>query len=199
MAVPAMAGRRHHPGERLVGRARRHQARKHHGKGWEEQQMPQRLAASDGMVFVEDGMFHLVDDAAEYGTASPEPLAPLTGPVTVASGTGLATFRSEIEANKPYVNLEYWSTEPPEPDGTWEVSVRDTLTVPGGRLTFASGVSMLGSSHTLTVPPGRYRLGAWCQGRAEARARESDAIDQGITLRGVERWLVRLWPDASCL
>lgn len=156
--------------------------------------MPHRFAASDGLVYTEDGMFHLVDDAApEYGAGPPEPLI---GLVTVSSGVGLATFRSELEDNEPYVNLEYWQAEPPRPDGAWEDSVRATLTVPAGRLTFTSGVSMLGSPHNLAVPAGLYRLEVWCQGRAEARAREADAIDQGTNLRGVERWLVRLWADS---
>lgn len=159
--------------------------------------MPQRLAASDGVVFVEDGMFHLVDDAApEYGLSPQEPPGLLADLVTTGAGLGLATFSSELQDNEPYANLEYWSAEPPEPDGIWEGRARAILTVPGGQLTLASGVSMLGSSHELCLPPGRYHLGVWCEGRAEARAAELDSIDEGTLLRGVERWLVRLWPDS---
>ena len=136
--------------------------------------MPQRLAASGGLVFVEDHMFHLIDIAAPESGDPEAPLGPL---VTVGSGLGLATFSSELQDNEPQVDLEYWSAEPPEPDGTWEASACDRLTVAGGRLTLASGVSMLDAPHDLEVPPGRYRMGVWCRGRAEARAAELESIE----------------------
>jgi hypothetical protein len=53
--------------------------------------MPQRLAASGGLVFVEDHMFHLIDIAAPESGDREAPLGPL---VTVGSGLGLATFSS---------------------------------------------------------------------------------------------------------
>jgi hypothetical protein len=157
--------------------------------------MPQRLAASGGLVFVEDHMFCLIDDGGADSADQPaQSLGPL---VTVGSGLGLATFHSELEDNEPQADLEYWSAEPPEPDEPWEASARGRLRVAGDRLTLVSGVSMLGGSQDLPIPPGRYHLGVWCRGRAEARARELAAIEAGTQLQGVEKWLIRLWPVES--
>jgi hypothetical protein len=63
------------------------------------------------------------------------PLDPL---VTLGTGWGLAIFSSELEDNEPQVDLEHWSAEPPEPDGAWEGSARDQVSVPGGRLTLTA-------------------------------------------------------------
>jgi hypothetical protein len=103
-----------------------------------------------------------------------------------------------VEDNEPYVDLEYWSAEPPYGPGNdpWEVDARETLAVSAGRLTLTSGVSGSGAPHRLTVPPGQYRLAVWCRGRAQARAAKRDAVDAGTFPHGVEHWLVRLWPAA---
>lgn len=154
--------------------------------------MPQRLATSDGLVFTEDHMFCLCGDGGP--DSADERAGSLTPPVTVGSGLGLVTFHSELEDNEPQVDLEYWSAQPPEPDGPWEVSARDRLTVTGDRLTLASGVSMHEAPHELAIPPGGYHIGVWCTGRAESRARELAAIEAGTQLQGVEKWLIRLWP-----
>jgi hypothetical protein len=157
--------------------------------------MSHRLAASGGLVLAEDHMFCLVDmEAPGPGGPGTDPQAPLAPLVTVGAGLGLATFTSELQDNEPYVDLEYWSAEPPDPDGPWESSARDQLNIGGGRLTLTSGVSMLSAPHDLELPPGRYHIAVWCRGRAEARAAELEAIETETLPQGVEQWLVRLWP-----
>jgi hypothetical protein len=151
------------------------------------------LAVSDGLVFVEDGMFCLIDASAPGHAAHSSPPAPPGGLVIVGAALGLATFISGFQDNEPYVRLEYWSARPPEPDGAWEATFRSQLQVPSGTLTLASGVSMLGSSHELALPPGDYHLAVWCRGRASLLAGARDAIDAGVYQRGVEQWLIRLW------
>ncbi|MGW5483034.1 hypothetical protein [Streptomyces sp. NPDC004008] len=155
---------------------------------------PSRIAGADGLVLTEDHLFNLVDAAAPV-TSVTRPPAPGRRLVAVGAGVVLAVFRSELEDNEPHVELEHWSFSPPEPEGEWEVHTEERLTVEAGRLTLASGVNALPAPHQLTVPPGPYRLGVWCQGRTEARAVELDAIDTGTFPQGVERWMVRLWPD----
>lgn len=151
------------------------------------------LAFSDGLVFVEDGMFRLIDAAAPGHPARSSQTAPTRGLVVVGGTLGLATFISALQDNEPYVRLEYWSARPPEPEGAWEATIRRQIQVPGGELTLASGVSMLGSPHELALPPGDYHLAVWCRGRAALLAGAPDAIEAGAYQRGVERWLVRLW------
>ncbi|WSX42380.1 hypothetical protein OG760_12070 [Streptomyces sp. NBC_00963] len=56
-------------------------------------------------------------------------------------------------------------------------------------------MSGLDAPHELTVEPGPYRLGVRCRGRSAARAAELEAIEAGTLPQGVERRLVRLWPD----
>jgi hypothetical protein len=160
--------------------------------------MPQRLAHSGGLVFVEDHMFSLVDPGAPAGVApGADPPAALGPLLTVGGGLGLATFSSELQDNEPQVDLECWSAEPPEPDGPWEASARGQISVAGDRLALVSGISMLSSSHDLAVPPGRYDIAVWCRGREQARAGELAAIEAETLVRGVEKWLIRLWPAAE--
>ncbi|MFD7342665.1 hypothetical protein ACFV98_42975 [Streptomyces violascens] len=156
---------------------------------------PRPQAVTDGMVRTEAHMFNLVD--IEATVAGQRPPAPGPALVTVGAGALLATFSSELEDNQPQVVLEHWTTGPPEPEGPWERQALEQLTVQAGQLALGSGISGLPAPHRLTVPPGHYRLGVWCRGRAAARAGELAAIDAGTALKGVEEWLIRLWPTSA--
>jgi hypothetical protein len=158
--------------------------------------MAELLAASDGLIYVEYGAFRLIDDAdpqSEYSGSWSQSGLP-SDLVTMDPEDGLATFLSADEDNEPYVRLEYWSAQPEEPEGVWEGTFRGGIEVPGGRLIFVSYVSSFDSPHELSLPPGSYHLGVWCRGRAALMAGADDAIAAGTRQRGVERWLVRLWP-----
>ena len=157
-----------------------------------------RLASADGLVYTEDHLFNLVDTAAAAGVpAGHGPPAPAGRLVAVGAGVVLAVFNSELEDNQPHVALEHWSGQPSEPAGEWEAHTVERLSVEAGRLTLVSGVSALEAPHQLVVPPGPYHLDVWCQGRAQARAAEREAIATGTFPQGVERWLLRLWPDLN--
>lgn len=173
-------------------------------------------AATGGAVFVERHMFQLSDPEADSFTNPPNPTE--EQPVTFGAGHKLALFHSALEDGKPHVDVELWSAQPPQPDGDWDFSVTERLTVGGSEQYLVSAVSSFPSDHQLSVPPGEYVLGVWCQGRDEARAHveaweaedaaaweageleDEDDEEQGDAAgvldvaAGVERWLLRFWP-----
>lgn len=155
------------------------------------------LASTNGLVCTEDHMFNLVDTAAPLDGGHRRPSAPGSRLVAVGPGPVLATFHSELEDNEPHVDLEQWTSAPPEPETAWEAHTQEPLAIPAGQLTLCSGVSALPAPHELTVPPGTYLLDVWCRGRAQARAAELDAINAATFPQGVERWLLRLWPNTG--
>ena len=167
---------------------------------------PQR--AVRGPVFVEEHMFRLVDIAAPAQGRTPSPDTRADSLVTFGRDPGLATFTSALEDGKQHVTLELWPAEPPPPEGDWVAGLALRVTVGGGQLRLASGISSLGSPHELDVSPGTYVLGVWCRGRDAAWTAfltwlddEEEDEEQGDgeasvqrAFDGVEQWLLRLWP-----
>ncbi|MFI1094470.1 hypothetical protein [Streptomyces sp. NPDC020917] len=156
---------------------------------------PRLRSATGGFPLTEAHLFHLVD-VSEGVQSGSSPDVPGDRLFTTGSGAVLARFASAVEDNEPRVDIEHWSAEPPGPGDGWQGESGE-LTVEGGRLSLASGISGIpadGLAKDFTVPPGRYRVAVWCRGRQETVAAWPDCIEAGELPRGTERWLIRLWP-----
>jgi hypothetical protein len=101
----------------------------------------------------------------------------------------------------PYIRVEVWEDAPPEISDTEAIErarASITLTVDRGPLGLSDS---MGQWHPLasmdlfvrdrmpTLRPGRFVVDVACWGRREA------GLSDAVRRRGVEKWLIRLWPE----
>ncbi|PJE94482.1 hypothetical protein CUT44_30170 [Streptomyces carminius] len=91
----------------------------------------------------------------------------------------------------PEVRVELWAGAPPGEDaGDWDAVETAAFTSPHGRVGVRSWDGGMASPELDLGAPGTYRLRAYCRGRAAAATR----VGRELYYRGVEEWLLRLWP-----
>lgn len=83
----------------------------------------------------------------------------------------------------------------PEEAGPWEETGDDAFDVRGTALVLAGATGVVSDDELELPAPGRYRVRALCSGRAAAAAAVDDWAGDGDFPRGLERWLVLVWPQ----
>jgi hypothetical protein len=151
------------------------------------------MAVVEEDVFAEYGVFTLqahfsADIALALGPPEPGEL--------LRAGRGGATFRSGAFDHFARVRVELWPAHPLLPPGGWEETAESIAVVDSTELRLASATAWI-SSHPIQLPaPGAYVVQAVASGRAAVHDHVMHDRLTGSTEppRGVERWLVRLWP-----
>jgi hypothetical protein len=160
----------------------------------------------DDEIFVEYQQFLVLD------VGSPDHPGDLPTPTDqqpVSAGPGGVLLLSAATDHYTAVRLEAWSAAPPAPPGPFDTVTVISLDLTSGRV-HAVPMTAIQSPRTLLAgPPGPYQLRACCQGRARARDAVEDyrariptdwtraAADPEPFPRGVEHWLLQLWPAAT--
>jgi len=164
------------------------------------------LSSTAGEIRVESWLFLLAEDAAipEDG-ADPsegdaglwELIADIGNPgagVTVTGAEGGLVLWSAGNDHYPQVRLEQWSGQPPRDQEEWETEQEVSFSMnETGKLalTAISGGKSKDASPVVLPCLGTYRARVHTRGRDEAACH-----GEAEFYRGVERWLVQIWPES---
>jgi hypothetical protein len=162
----------------------------------------QPTAAIDEDVRGEFGTFSLIDPDADYWQTEPD----FTDDPIVTAGPHRVWFYSAATDHYARVRLELWTTPPPEPTHDEAATRSVSFDTNGRRLCLATTVNgpvihhptrdRPGDSpriqHLEPPSPGHYTVEVMVTGRTEAAE-----LPEASTRRGVENWLIRLWPTTK--
>jgi hypothetical protein len=144
-------------------------------------------------VYAEYGVFTLqahysADIALALGRPGPGEL--------LRAGRGGISFRSGAFDHFARVRVELWPARPPQPPGDWEESAEGVAVVDSAQLRLASATAWISSNPVDLPAPGEYSVYGAVSGReaAHERMRLDRLTGSDEPPRGLERWLVRLWP-----
>jgi hypothetical protein len=148
------------------------------------------VATFEAEVRTEDLGFLLLDDGA-----SAEELTPPNDDDLVGAGKGALMFASSLGYHTPIVCIERWMGAPPEPpDRQWDEQQDVQWSVEGGTLRLCSLVSRWQAGDIRDLRPGLYSARVFRRGAAEALA---VGEQPGWEPKGIEQWLIQLWPAES--
>jgi hypothetical protein len=138
------------------------------------------LAANGIIAFYDDGGRQVVPDLNDTGEWL------FTGDNAVLAASA---GHSDHEAA---VAIEVWDGEPPVAGDTWEVRADRTLRLDSGDLEVNMGEVPPDAQLVRVGRPGRYHLRGYAEGRDDIRRLTPNS--DIYALRGVERFLLQLWP-----
>jgi hypothetical protein len=147
------------------------------------------LQESEGEVLVEQRQFRLQEHAGADVLAA-EYIPDEEGGLTAIGTTGGVLLGSAGNDHYASVRIELWSGRAPCGQGAWDTVREETFTVSAtGQI---EAMTLMGES---AAPPvilpvlGSYRIRVHVSGR-----REAAELDEATFVRGVERWLLQIWP-----
>ncbi|NYF55640.1 hypothetical protein [Micromonospora purpureochromogenes] len=140
--------------------------------------------------YVEFGTFQL-SDSVNVGTPLQE-ADRLTSGLFVGTAGGIL-FRSAGTDFYPTVVLELWPSEPRPDSGSWEEAEESDFDSQDGSLQFMSVMAVFAGEQIALPGPGTYQARVYCRGRDRAAALHGKALNY----RGVEEWLVQIWPTPA--
>lgn len=153
--------------------------------------MPHRMARLELEVLVANGVITFIDDGGEQlgpGLADVTEWLFTGDNVIVAASAGRSDHRA-------LVAVEVWDGEPPAVGEPWRSRADRRVRLDSGDLEVKPGEPPPYNQVLRVGPPGRYHLRGQVAGADELR-RATPLPDLDAN-RGVERFLLQLWPAAS--